>query len=290
MSSTSKKKKEFLVNDIPFEVHVDVYNEYFIMSEVSQATNDMFQDVDGYEITVDEECKDPEDEIKTSISAIINALEKHKYVTIDPFTGCEMCSHIEVSNVSYGDWHRATVNTQIVIEFLDKYMKDPIKVICIVSPPVKIYHNAFCDNHDKHGIIKNRVSTAFKLLLRAFDGAIKLEDNTKGSFTGKAMIDKSMPCYIKIAKSGFNTRENSAEILRLLYLMIACAFKKYEGIPTFNYNLDDYIEHYLTAEYVLDVNKWGIPDFVPPSPQDITQKIEECEQYIRDLCNHRNND
>lgn len=71
-------------------------------------------------------------------------------------------------------------------------------------------------------------------------------------------------------------------VLHTLYMMLYYVFKKCGGIQTGNVYLDEYVRRYITADLVLDINRWtkNNEGFIPPDPYTIERKMKQCEEIL----------
>jgi len=109
----------FTVNNIAFEVAKDIYKQHFIMGNIEE--NDRFVDVHNYII----EASDTEDMLKAGIQAIIDHLDAsgEKYC---PITGMK---YGYIKGWLKGNTSNKRVNPDVIIEFLDKYIIEPKKIL-----------------------------------------------------------------------------------------------------------------------------------------------------------------
>lgn len=280
--------KKFTVNGEPFEVRLDVYRRYFTLSELSDESS-TFEDVDDYTIESPGEHVD-EELLVPSIEAIIVGLENHMYSHYDYFTGevKEVRSAYKV-DLDFVENVKPMVSPSIVTQFLDKYIKEPKKVIGILIPSVK--HIMRCLDAGNFYTYIQEYHHTLNLLSNILGPLYKLEDN------GDSMYDT---CESDVAPFYVTKREQtwprsdriavSYRMMNILYMMLYYIFVKYGTFPVNNEYIQHYIDHYVKFEDVFNVNVWlkNNEGFVPPDPYTLAKKIKQCEEFISETDGHNN--
>lgn len=123
--------KQFTVNKVPFEVSIDAYKQHFILSEVDNESG-RFTGIDEYDIS---DSFDAED-IKQTLTLFLQDMNNNGLEVIDPYSGMKFV--VDENKLKYDQPTNSIVNPEIVIEFVDKYIKNPKNVIKLIIK--QLYH------------------------------------------------------------------------------------------------------------------------------------------------------
>lgn len=128
--------KKFTVNKIPFEVTQNDYDDHFLMADVDNE-HGRFEGIDDYTLT---ETYGPDD-IKKTLTLFLRDLPDLGHDIIDPFTGVKY--DVDYNSKYYDQQRKSNVNPELLIEFVDKYIKNPKEIIKGFVHPLWIYEEHF---------------------------------------------------------------------------------------------------------------------------------------------------
>jgi len=273
-------EQQFTVNGILFSISKKLYDEHFVMAGVSS----QFQDI----TTLTLDSTDDLLEIKDTIDRLLYFIDVVSYDGHDMMTGDRIRMTIEKTRPGIStDNQNCIKNPKVLIEFLDKYINTPEKIICRMSPTMYNITDVFYE------IIRTdpyyAVGHHFANLIEIFGSSLgKLvsppERCSKYDKFSQLCVSNRSPFSFDLLYPDPMNSDNIVAVKQEIYAMLWYMYKRDISFVVFGDYRDEYVNYCLNLYGLLFEEKWNANKESMPYPTDeyLENKLILCDKFLEE--------